>query len=353
MDEINPSLSFTLDVSDAAILDSNRKAGVCYQGQTHGHEGFLLTPDEARKMIAQNPKNAEVLFPYLTGDDLLSFSPPMPQRFVIDFHPRDIMIAGSYKEPFARVQSIVLPIREAAAKEEIERNGVALSDNAKAKVNRHHQNFLKRWWLLSYAREELIEKLSGMPRYIACSRVTKRPVFEFISSAIRPSDALQVFALDDDYSFGLLQSGIHWQWFVDRCSTLKGDFRYTPNTVFDTFPWPQKPSNEVVKKIANAAVALRNLRTAALKSTGGTLRDLYRTLDLSGQNPLRDAQDTLDKAVREAYGMKAEDDVLTFLLKLNKSLAAKEAKGETITSPGLPPSVKNPKEFMTEDCVTM
>jgi hypothetical protein len=64
----------------------------------------------------------------------------------------------------------------------------------------HHQtrNFLKKWWTLSYPREELINKLSGLTRYIVCGRVTKRPVFEFISSDIRPSDALQVFTLPDE-----------------------------------------------------------------------------------------------------------------------------------------------------------
>ena len=51
-----------------------------------------------------------------------------------------------------------------------------------------------------------------------------------------PGDALSCFAFSDDYSFGILQSGIHWSWFIATCSKLKGDFRYTPESVFDTFP---------------------------------------------------------------------------------------------------------------------
>lgn len=39
--------------------------------------------------------------------------------------------------------------------------------------------------------------------------------------------------------FGILQSGLHWLWFTTKCSELKSDFRYTPESVFDTFPWPQ------------------------------------------------------------------------------------------------------------------
>ena len=57
-----------------------------------------------------------------------------------------------------------------------------------------------------------------LSRYLVCSRVTKRPVFAFVSSKIRPGDALQVFAFEDDYSFGILQSSAHWLWFVTKCS---------------------------------------------------------------------------------------------------------------------------------------
>ena len=90
--------------------------------------------------------------------------------------------------------------------------------------------------MLSYPRPELIGKIEKLSRYIVCSRVTKRPIFEFINSAIRPSDALQVFPLDDNYFFGILQSTIHWLWFTERCSTLTERFPYTSNSVFDTFP---------------------------------------------------------------------------------------------------------------------
>lgn len=41
--------------------------------------------------------------------------------------------------------------------------------------------------------------------FIGCSRVTRRPVMVFLSTEICPSDLVQVFALDDDYSFGVLQ----------------------------------------------------------------------------------------------------------------------------------------------------
>ncbi len=51
------------------------------------------------------------------------------------------------------------------------------------------------------------------------------------------------------------------------------------------------------------------------------------------------------------YGMKPDEDILAFLLKLNLKLAGKEAKGETITSPGLPKFYPEPKELVTADCI--
>ena len=93
-----------------------------------------------------------------------------------------------------------------------------------------------------------------------------------------PGDALSCFAFSDDYSFGILQSGIHWSWFNATCSKLKGDFRYTPESVFDTFPWPQKPKHEDIKAVAEAAVTLRALRQETMRKLNYSLppRAIFR-----------------------------------------------------------------------------
>ncbi len=84
---------------------------------------------------------------------------------------------------------------------------------------------------------------------------------------------------------------------------------------------------------------------------GWSLRELYRTLDEPGDNPLRTAQARLDTAVRPAYAMPTKADPLTFLLALNLDLAAKEKVGEKITSPGLPLSKAEQAAFSTDDCI--
>lgn len=351
--EIGPSLSFALDVTQARSIQANAAIGGCFQGQTHGHEGFLLSKEEASKFINADARNEDVIFPFLIADELIGRKDGLPQRCVIDFHPRDMLTAQTFALPFKRVSDRVLPDREKAAVEERERNDEALADNPKARVNNHHKNFLNKWWQLSYPRGDMKDALDGLDRYISCGRVTLRPVFEFVEVAIRPNDALMVFPFSDDYSFGILQSGIHWTWFVNRCSTLTGRYRYTSNTVFDSFPWPQNPNYSAVKKVAKTAVTLRKLRNRLKDEHDLSFRELYRSLELPGTHPLKVVHDALDKAVREAYGMSPKENHLSFLLKLNEAVVAAESIGKAVVGPGLPPCVKKPSELVTDDCLSL
>jgi hypothetical protein len=341
----------SIDVSQAKTLKANAKKGGCFQGQTHGHKAFLLEPNDAKLRLLDHPEYSDVLFPFLIADDMIGEKNAKPTRFVIDFQGKDLVEARSYGELFKRVQKLVLPDREAAAAEENARNEEALKDNPKAKINKHHANFLKKWWVLSYPREDLIKALSSLARYVVCGRVTKRPIFEFVATRIRPNDALQVFPYADDYSFGVLQSTIHWSWFVARCSTLKSDYRYTSNTVFDSFPWPQKPSLAEVKAVAETARALRNKRTELRAKYHLSFRELYRTLELPGDHPLKTVHKALDEAVSRAYGMNLNDDALAFLLALNGELADAESADQQIQGPGLPAFVNDEDQFVTNDCI--
>ena len=353
MDTINTSLSFFTDVSQAQRIEVNaHRNGGCFQGQTHGHKSFLIPSPQAKALIAVDKKNAEVLHPFLIADDLLGELDGQPSRYVIDFFPRDILTARKYKQLFDIVEKNVLPTRQAAAKKEELRNKEATAANPKAKINRHHENFLKKWWQLSYPRKQMMEALSSISRYIVCSQVTHRPIFEIISSVIHPNAALNVFAMDDDYSFGVLQSDIHWQWFINRCSTLKADYRYTSDTVFDSFPWPQKPTVPAVKKVADKAVALRKLRAKLKADHGLSLRELYQALEGPGTHPLKTAHEELDSAVREAYGMSKKADPLAFLLALNGTVVLAEQAGEEVVGPGLPPKVKK-AGLVTADCLQL
>jgi hypothetical protein len=86
---------------------------------------------------------------------------------------------------------------------------------------------------------------------------------------------------------------------------------------------------------------------------GLPLRGLYRLAELPGDNPLNTAQGELDSAVRRAYGMTSKQEPLVFLLELNLELANREDAGESIQAPGLPYTIKDGNQFISDDCIRM
>jgi len=342
--KINSALSDQADLSVARALRCNQEPQVCFQGVVPGYDGFVIELSERAKMIRASKADATVVRPFLIGRDLLS-GDAQPSRAIIDFDDLDLLAASCYAIPFAHVQRHVLPAVRRKAKE------ATGTDMAEAR-----KQHLDRWWQFWNVRMGLRKAVRRMKRFAVCSRVTKRPVFAFLSRGVYPDNTVMVFALADDYSFGILQSNVHWQWFVAKCSKLKSDFRYTPETVFDTFPWPQGrrfrgPTKRQIKAVAAAACKLRKLRTTALAKTSGGLRALYRTLELPGQSSLREAHAVLDAAVLNAYSFDPDADLLSQLLKLNLEVAARLDRGEAVTAPGVPPSYGDPTALITRDCI--
>jgi hypothetical protein len=302
-------------VSKAKPLRANQKPKRCFQGQNPVNLGFFLELQEADQFLAQHPECRDIVFPYMIGDDLVGYGRPM--RWIIDFGQREMTAAMHYKAAFERLRERVMP--EVLAKAEAEKK-------ATGKDKTRWTRMAERWWQFRDYQPGLMRLLKQMPRYIACSRTTRRPIFEFVSSQVHPDTKLAVLAFPDDYSFGIIQSGIHWQWVLERCSTWKRDFNYTGNTVFDTFPWPQSPALAQVKAVAEAAVSLRALRREIMTANGWSLRDLYRTLDPPGANRVPDARAALDSAVRIAYCTQENENMLDFLLGLSLGFLGKEAK---------------------------
>ncbi len=338
---INSSLSLNTDVTTAKVLHCNKEPKKVFQGQTHGHEGFLLTKAEGIKLLKKNTEYKEVLKPFLVGEELVGNKNAQPGRFVIDFTFKNLMEASIFKEPFAILQKKVLPFIEQKAKEE---------EDGISKANGRIQQ-LKIWWKMWRRREDMLNEKSNLKRFIACARVTQRAIFEFFESDINPNDKVMAFMFEDDYSFGIIQSGIHWKWFLEKCTTLGETPNYNSAAIWDTFPWPQTPTEVQIKKVATAAKALHTQRTAALKQYNMSLRDLYRLLEQPGVNPIKDLHMALDKAVMEAYGFDATKDILAQLLALNLSVADKEGRKEKVQKPGFPEFVKNKEAYVSDECV--
>ena len=337
-DFINSALSDEIDVSKKLPLDCNTKPKRCFQGKIPGYSGFLLDAKAANEISRDS---SEVVIPYLTGRELLDEF--QIDRWAIDFRNLDMIAARSHSSAFAHCQSNVLDdVRQA----------VAIAEDEKSDMLDARKEHLNRWWQFWNRRDQLNEALEQLDRYIGCSRVTRRPVMAFISTGICPSDLVQVFAFDDDYSFGVLQAGPHFEWFR-KSSRLKveTDVRYSVRAVFETYPWPQSPAAKNVNAVAEAGGEVRRIRDEAVTKIKGGLRAVYRTLELPGQNPLKDAHAALDAAVLAAYGFSPKKDLLQQLLELNLEVAARIDEASSVTAPGIPPDFPNPKSLITNDCI--
>jgi hypothetical protein len=170
--------------------------------------GFVLSAGEAAAMIAASAANAEVVRPYLAGEDLNTRPDVSPARWVIDFRDWPESRARRYAVPFSHVDAYVRPVRE--------------------KVNRKAHR--ERWWQFGDLRPALYRALAPVDRCIAITMHSKAVQPELIASDMVFSHGIAVFTYEDNEHFGLLSSGLHWSWAVARGSTLGAE---TLGTVYD------------------------------------------------------------------------------------------------------------------------
>lgn len=338
---VNSSLSDKTDVSGAKTLRCNIDPQRVFVGVMPDHSGFVLSPSDRVDLVKKDPNSANVIYPYLIGRELVN-GDGTPGRFIIDFCDRDILDAKAFQAAFHRVETEVLPdVRKKAEQEPATESARKLQ--------------LQKWWRHWRDRSDMkatIAQLNG--RYIAGSRTQRWPfVFCFMASSVLSGDKMQVFAFDDDYSFGMLHAVPHLTWYRAKAARLKNevDYNYSRESVFDTFPWPQSPSVKQIEAVAEAGRDVRRVRGEALRKIKGGLRAVYRTLELPGKNPLKDAHAALDAAVLAAYGFSARKDLLGQLLELNLAVAARIDAGRKVTAPGLPASSPDPSRLITDDCI--
>lgn len=247
--------------------------------------GFVVPAMEARRMIDADGRNADVLFPYLIGDDVNTSPRQTASRWVINFFDWPLERARRYPTCFDIVDQKVRPERE------------------KVKRKAHRE----RWWQYGDKRPELYESIRGFDRVLVVANVSKVVQPAFVPNGQVFSHMLAVFAYDDNFHFGVLASAFHWWWTLTYASTLETRIRYTPSDVFETFPQP--PYDAAVEA---AGKALDEHRAALMISNDEGLTKTYNRMhnadDTSrGIAELRELHVALDLAVRDAYGWRHLD----------------------------------------------
>lgn len=208
-----------------------------------------------------------------------------------------------------------------------------------------------RWWQPWRPRTDFFSTIQDKHRIIACSNPQARPIYAFVSARFVPTNTMQVFGFDDDYSFGIIQSSLHWEWAKAKGGRVTERIRYTAG-VWNTFPWPQEPAESHIERVASAARFLRDTRATLMEANGWGLRALYQAAEVAGPHPLKEAQQNLDEAVAQAYGLPAHQDGLEFLLDLNRCVAEDEEEELVVQGPGLPSELDpSDKRWSSNDCI--
>lgn len=309
VNEISSSLRAGTAQPVAVKLEANK--GLSFQGCIPVGKGFMLDDAEAQSLLRRQDANyADVVRRHLGSNDIADRPDLVPSGWIIDFGLRDLEDAMAYPAALEIVRERVKPIR----------------DTNRRKATR------EKWWRHGEARPAMRTALAPLSRFISVGRHGKRLLFIWGDTTWCPSDATNVIAREDDWTFGVLASFAHNAWAWEQSSTLKSDIRYTPSTTFETFPFPGR-TEETILDIEAAAVDVvreRAKASAKLVSQGKTqagLTAVYNAMDEGAFADLRAAHRQLDEAVCRAYGwprsiMQKREDIVSRLYELNATIAA-------------------------------
>ena len=279
---ITTSLTPESGLPEVVVLPAN--AGRCFQGPIPVGTGFILDDVEARALLADGRAPYDrVVKPYLIGEDIAQDPAQHPRRWVIDFAAMPLEEAKRYPAALEIVEERVRPERE----------------------QNSDKRFKANWWQFGRPRGEMRHAVAGLSRYLAGTATGKRMLLTWCEPSWCPSNSTNVFAFDDDYAFGILTSSAHVSWAWHRSSTLETRLRYTPTTVFETFPWPYPTSEDQRAEVSDIAADLFATRAALCAADHVGLTKLYNTMDDGGYRDLAALHDRLNRAVVDAYGWPA------------------------------------------------
>ena len=122
------------------------------------------------------------------------------------------------------------------------------------------------------------------------------------------------------YAFGVLSSLMDMVWIKYTCGRLESRYRYSTKIVYNNFPWPENPSDKLMKAIETAAQKVLDTRADFPDST---LADLYDPISMP--RSLLKAHNELDRAVDLAYRAQpftSEANRMVFLFELYEKYTA-------------------------------
>ena len=242
--------------------------------------GFTLSPEEAQKLIKTNQRNHDVLFPYLSGEDITTRPDQSPSRWVINFQNWPLEKSEEYADCMKIVRERVKPER----------------DQKNRKVYR------ERWWQFAERQTALYAAIKGFKRVLFHGFTSKYICFCFVPADIVHAGPHVVIALEGFEHFAVLQSFAHECWAFRYCSTHETRLRYAPTDLFATFPFPTELAT--LDAIGNRYYDCRSEITLGRGEGLTTTYNRFHDRDEQSADiaRLRALHVEMDQAVAAAYG---------------------------------------------------
>ena len=264
--------------------------------------GFVLTFDEAQQMLDADPKNAEVIFPYINGDDLSSDPEQRPSRWVINFWDWPEERAREYQAPFKRVWMEVKPERS-------KNNRAKYRDRwwhfAEAVPNMYHA--IGRGHLFMRHPESWTEQTRPLDHVLVAGRVGKYFNPSVIRNDVIFHEKCVVFANAQAYAHAaIFNSSPVEVWIWKQSSRMKLDLNLSPSDAVETLPMLNSSDIASFDTLGREYLRLRReVMTVSTDPIG--LTKLYNRFHNAGNRDLciqrlRELHCEIDAAVMRAYG---------------------------------------------------
>jgi len=255
------------------------------------------------RVVSENPTNAEVIFPYIGGEEANDSPTHSHHRFVIDFRDRDEEeCRHTWPELMELLERKVKPQRQ-----ERKLNGEF----------KQRSPLPEKWWIHADKRPALYAAIAGTGRVMVTNaQASVHHCMTFMGASSVYANSLNIFPMNEWFQFGLMQSNLHEAFARFLSSSLGDGLRYNPSDCFLTFPFPRSlikidetdPSHAKPRQIlASISHRYHQFRSELMVSNNEGLTSTYNRFHdpsetSSGLLELRNLHGEMDQAVLNAYG---------------------------------------------------
>jgi hypothetical protein len=247
------------------------------------------------RLITENSKNAEVISPYIGGEEVNSSPTHAHHRYVINFGERS---------------------EEECRREWPELMGIVERKVKPGRLAQNREIRARYWWRFGETCPALYAAIAGCERVLSVARIANALAFTYLLAPMVFNEKTILFSQASPGFLSLLQSRVHEQFTRFLSSSLKDDLQYTPSACFETFPFPvallDSAANDSAREstrqiLESIGERYHQFRSELMVSNNEGLTSTYnRFHDPSETNPelhkLRRLHDEMDQAVLAAYG---------------------------------------------------